>query len=599
MGYAIIDKTTKYKGSRRIAHVTPKSPSGLINNTLTKVTFSYGNLVDNKFNISSVALQPAATTAPYLFELSAQRTGVSINPTTGEISLSSGFDGGTLTVIAKDSGGTEVGRYNIDGISPISTDVYSELQIVSFSYNKLAAYTANSTVSPTLSYSYKKNGVLHTITKSTDATDATVEYSKTNDPDPSYATVTPSTGVVKFTSQNDGNSNRSCSVTVTISLPGTQAETDSQDATQTYYIAPVIQPEITINQTSSGITANAGTSNTYNVSTQGAVGTLQVQAVSGDTGHFSTTFSNNILTITTEDDNTSGADYVAVFRVGDGTYYQVITVTQPFKVYYIDSITYPNAPVETALNSGIFRQAPLITNNEGTTYTSLADYNAVPGAQQYTLSGARSHPSSTQFAANKGIYADETTGDIVFKKSEIFGLVTRVTINLNFTNTSDNTRSITKEYSDKSVQSTIFGIDQISSEEWTTMETRECWGASSDTNDMSTTYIVSNSRYTDTYALNLGPVTKGDVLYLHIVGNSSDIGSSLFMVETNNIINDNATGSSKTTKRTYKRYLDNDSNIFNIVHVVANTCNELYLCITYWGSGPAPVQSVQYKMDIQ
>ena len=587
MGYAIIDLQSSFKGIKRVTHVTPVKPTSCIHNTLTSVTFEYGNVINNTIDIASIKLNPVNTTANYTFKLAANQAGVQIDSITGRITLSSGFTGGTL-VINAEVAGSIVGTAQITGLPSIGDDQYSNLEITKFTYASTAKATGG-TCSPTLTYKYDKNG--ETVTN---GPDASISFEFDSDHE-GAAFVQNRPGVVQW-EENLDSENRTCDVAVYIQLPGIN---ELSVSTQVKQLGAAQQPQqhiINLTPATKGISEVANSYNTWNIETEG-VGTLQSPSITGvNSNKFTASISNGILTVTAIEKNTSGSNYTATITVTDGTYSQSVQISQPYVTYYISEVTYTGNPVQRG-STNIYEVKPAIkvASSLGevlsTIYSDLEDYNDLPGAEQYTI-------SSSKYPASYGTgYVDAASGIVTFDSSPTPKGLQYVAINTINYNTSKAAHKLTVEDNTYYYADLIYDFSDSTS--WnSTSVGGKIYGASHSSNggiqDYGTIYKKASSPidhhidfselYADSGSTLIGTVYPGDKIYVELVlaedkeqalaPSGGDLSSSFVFVETNNNLSTLNSTATKTVKRIFMQYI---GSYRKVVHTVENQCTNLQL----------------------
>ena len=571
MGYAIIDLNANYKGIKRVTQVTPTKPSSFINNVLNSIVFDYNDITKNTLDIKSIVITPANSTAYYRFATT-NRSDLILDTVTGRITLLGGFTGGKVTIYAKNNQGETVGTCVLNNLPAVDVDTYASPNISKLSYPDVESDGGSST--PSYTYSYTKNG--DPVSNGKDATKSFALQGTY----PSDVSINSDTGVVTFGEYTDTTQDRSYTVRMTITLPG--SVTTYKDATvkQTRQGTQPEEHSITLESYSSEISVNQGTSNVWDITAVGT-GALSANITGADANKFSATISNNKLTVTTSSTNTSGSNYIATITVGDGTYSSsAITIVQPYMTYYISSVEYQGDP--QLVTTGKYKISPTITvkNSNGETlsqsYSDLSVYNAISGAEQYTVSSVKS-------PVHYGLgVVNTTTGDIEFDSTATgpSGMQYTVSNTISY-NTSNSSHSITYNQEKHSFINVIYNFNDKT---WTTKSLSTKYKGCSRTaypggipgRDYNQSFYRASGNVD--YMIDLGSVNAGDEIYIKVSNNGNyegAVGSYIDIIESDNTVSSLQTLTSPVSvKRIFANYLDMGG---LLVHKVERQCSDLII----------------------
>ena len=576
MGYAIIDLNANYKGIKRVTQVTPVKPSSFINNTLNSVVFEYKEAVNNIVDIKSIVLTPANSTAYYRFSTT-NRSDLILDTVTGRITLLGGFTGGKVTIYAKNSQGETKGTCELNNLPAVAVDTYTSPNISKLSYPNVESGGGSST--PSYTYSYIKDGG-SPISNGKDATKS-FELQGTY---PSDVSIDSNTGVVTFEEYSDTTQDRQVTVRMTITLPGNV--TAYKDATVTQTRQGTQPEEHSINIVTpayiSGIAVNQNTSSVWNITAVG-VGILNAAITGTNADKFTASISDNKLTVTTNTTNTSGSNYTATITVGDGTYSDSINISQPYMTYYISSVEYQGDP--QLVTTGKYKISPTITvkNSNGETlsqsYSDLSVYNAIPGAEQYTVSSVKS-------PVHYGLgVVNTTTGDIEFDSTATgpSGMQYTVSNTISY-NTSNSSHSITYNQEKYSFVNVIYNFNDKT---WTTKSLSTKYRGCS-RNDVTYPGGIQGRDYNQTfyrasnaydYMIDLESVNAGDEIYIKVSNNGNyegAVGAYIDIIESDNNVSSLQSNSSTRVKRIFANFLDMGG---LLVHKVESSCSDLIIDI--------------------
>ena len=394
MGYALVIKNANY-GVNRVAQVTLNPNAKEINNTLTSVDFSYGQLDEsnNTIKLQSVSLTPLTTTAKYTFALAQNQAGVSINPISGKITLSPDFNLQNIVVNAVNSSNNIVGTTTIvleesEYVAPI-TYTYSDLTIKKFQYSTTVAASGGKSGAPTLSYSYKKIG--SDGSSQTLSLNATVTYDFVGTH--TGATIVKTSGIVTF-GANTSTTPRDYTVRVTVTCPdGTTKVTSDVTVSQKGKEEEVVVVNLTsITAAYSGGSKPIGTSLSANDFVV--------------TGHYDNNTTNTLtsgISLSAERIDSVGNNTITVY------YDQFSDEVTIVGLDYIVDVDYDQDPSYSG--NGVYVAIPTITTASENIYNSLAEYNSDPNVITYSIDSFSEVVPTGKTATNVGTL-NSTTGEI-------------------------------------------------------------------------------------------------------------------------------------------------------------------------------------------
>ena len=392
MGYALVIKNANY-GVNRVAQVTLNPGAIGKNDTITSVNFTYGSLDkdNNTISLSSITLNPLTTTAKYTFVLDQSVPGVSINPISGKITLSSQYNNQSIKVNVVSSNNV-VGTTTVDpdGYDAPVTYTYSDLAITKFQYTKTIAAAGGNTGSPTLQYSYKING--SDGSSSTSSMNASVKYEFVG----THTGASISTlGVVTF-GANSETTEREYSVKVTVTCP---------DKTTT------VSQTITVKQSGKEVTPPASATLTsitvtYNGSPKIIGSNLLISDITV-TGHYSDNSEKDLT-------SASGVTFstTIIGSVGENT----ITVSYndfsyDLTVVGLDYITGVEYLAPEKIND-VITSVPVIVTASNENYNSLSEYNSAPNVVTYNITITSTGNQNVSEASSLSTTTGQVTYDL-------------------------------------------------------------------------------------------------------------------------------------------------------------------------------------------
>lgn len=394
MGYALVIKNANY-GVNRVAQVTLDPSAKEVNNTLTNVDFSYGQLDEsnNTIKLQSISLTPSTTTAKYTFALAQNQAGVSINPISGKVTLSSDFNLQNIVVNAVNSSNNIVGTTTIvleesEYVAPI-TYTYSDLTIKKFQYNTTTVAGGGKSGAPTLSYSYKKIG--SDGSSQTLSLNATVTYDFVGTH--TGATIVKTSGIVTF-GANTSTTPRNYTVRVTVTCPdGTTKVTSDVTVSQKGKEEEVVVVNLTsITAAYSGGSKPIGTSLSANDFVV--------------TGHYDNNTTDTLtggISLSAERIDSVGNNTITVY------YDQFSDEVTIVGLDYIVDVDYDQDPSYSG--NGVYVAIPTITTASENIYNSLAEYNSDPNVITYSINSFSEVVPTGKTATNVGTL-NSTTGEI-------------------------------------------------------------------------------------------------------------------------------------------------------------------------------------------
>lgn len=561
MGYALVIKNANY-GVNRVAQVTLDPSAKEVNNTLTNVDFSYGQLDEsnNTIKLQSISLTPLTTTAKYTFALAQNQAGVSINPISGKITLSPDFNLQNIVVNAVNSSNNIIGTTTIvleesEYVAPI-TYTYSDLTIKKFQYSTTVAASGGKSGTPTLSYSYKKIG--SDGSSQTLSLNATVTYDFVGTH--TGATIVKTSGIVTF-GANTSTTPRDYTVRVTVTCPdGTTKVTSDVTVSQKGKEEEVVVVNLTsITAAYSGGSKPIGTSLSANDFVV--------------TGHYDNNTTNTLtggISLSTERIDSVGNNTITVY------YDQFSDEVTIVGLDYIVDVDYDQDPSYSG--NGIYIATPIITTASENIYNSLSEYNSDENVITYSINNFTEVVPTGKTATGVGTL-NSTTGEITLNVNTYLTNFTddsysHIVYTSNFT-PSNNSVSVVNTTYDKPSYVIFYNLTLSDT---FTMYSKNFGGSTSNLKEL---YARTNP---PSYGCISTQCSLNDIIYVNVNASSGDNESYIWLYETSLPIvdsagfkTDNLTASSTSGRYLLKGQNDIGTRVYQEIYLYKVKNNNFYI----------------------